>query len=107
MKFVNTIVEDIVRIVMGLLAMGGGFWAIMYEAKLPKAEQNNIILFAGIIFAVIGFLLMPYVFPQVQKIFVFAQPYLQNVPVAGQIFGRRDGDATKQPPTPPSPGAPQ
>ncbi len=87
MKIFNTIVEDVVRIVAGLIAMGGGGWLVMYEAKLPKDQQNTILLIAGLVAFTMGFCLMPYVFTKVKQIVIFVFP--NGIPLPG---GRRASD---------------
>ncbi len=89
MSIINTVVEDIVRILCGLVAMAGGGWAVGYEAKHPPAV--TLILIAGLVAFAIGFCLMPGVFQQVQKIVIFVVPY---IPLVG---GRRAGDPPKAP----------
>lgn len=107
MKVVNTIVQDIVRIIAGLLALAGGFWTVSYVVKHPptppatRGTFDIIVLVAGVVFAVLGFLMMPYVFEQFQRIIVVVFPSGVDLPVVGHLF-RRKGDT---PPAEPPSGA--
>lgn len=94
MKVVNTILEDLVRFVMGLVVMAAGFWAVAYEIKHPPV--SNLVVIAGIVFAAIGFLMNPIVFRQFTTIVLFVAPFAENAPVIGPMFRRK----TDQPPPP-------
>lgn len=110
MKVVNTIIEDLVRVVMGLLAMSGGFWAVAYQLKHPptppatRGAFDIVVLVAGLVFAILGFLMMPYVFENFQKIIIFVFPGGADVPVVGHLFRRKDdrqnGSIAAPPPGP-------
>lgn len=104
MKVVNTIVQDIVRIIAGLVAMSGGYWVVSYELRHPPAAPATrgsfdiVVLIAGLVFAVLGFLMMPYVFEQFQKIIIVVFPSGVDLPVVGHLFRRKD-DVQPAPPT--------
>ncbi len=106
MRFVDHVLQDTVRIITGILAMAAGFWTVAYEMRHPpvppavRGSFDLVVLGAGLVFALLGFLMMPYVFDQFQKIMIFVFPGGADVPVVGHLFRRKDD---KAPATPPSP----
>lgn len=104
MKVVNTIVQDIVRIIAGLIAMAGGYWVVSYVVRHPptppatRGSFDIVVLIAGLVFAVLGFLMMPYVFEQFQRIIVVVFPSGVDLPVVGHLFRRKDDNKDGNPP---------
>jgi hypothetical protein len=93
-------------IVVGLVFMVGGVLLSAYAVEHPPLQK--IELYAGLICAVFGALLLPGILAPTQKVLLFVQPFLQNIPVVGQMFGRRAGDVAPPvvvvpPPKPPTP----
>lgn len=94
MKVVNTILEDVVRFLIGVVVMAGGGWLVAYEAKHPPAV--TLLEIAGLVAFFVGFLMIPGVFGQFRTIVVFIAPYAENAPVIGPMFRRKT-----DPPAPP------
>lgn len=101
MKVVTTILEDVVRLIIGLAAMAAGGWLVAYEAKHPPA--STVLIVAGIVAFGAGLLIIPFVLRQVQTILVVIAPYAANAPVVGPMFRRK----TDVPPDPPAAGEPR
>ncbi len=97
MKVVNTILEDLVRFIVGVVVMVGGGWLVGYEAKHPPA--STLLIIAGLVATFVGFLMIPGVFNQFKVIIIFVAPYAENAPVIGPMFRRKD-DKPQPPPDP-------
>src|SRR4051812_20372527 len=91
MKVVNTILEDLVRFIFGAAVMIGGGWLVGYEAKHPPAP--TLLIIAGLVAVLIGFLMIPGVFGQFRTIIIFITPYAANAPVIGPMFRRKTDTA--------------
>ncbi len=85
----HTVLEDVVRIPIGLLCLAGGGWLVAFQAKHPPANTLLTIIGAG--FAFLGFCAMPFLFPIVKQVVVIVTPF---IPVVG---GKRVGDIPKEP----------
>ncbi len=80
----TTVFEDVVRIPIGLVCLGGGFWEIAYQTKHPPA--NTVLLIMAACFAFLGLCFLPFIFPIVKQTVILVVPYL---PMVG---GKRAGD---------------
>ena len=88
-------VEVAGHIIVGVFLLLGGAAGAAYLLEHPPIIKPLVYLF--VIIALFGALLLPGILVMTKQIVVFVQPYLQNVPVFGQVFGRRDGDVPKAP----------
>lgn len=100
-KLASSFGENLVHVLVGLFFMAGGAWLVAYGVQHPLTaivngvttqQYSKWFLGGGAGAAFFGALMMPTIWPLVQRIFIVVVPYLP------MIGGRRAGDPPAPPP---------
>ncbi len=91
-RVVKEALGSIVLVAVGLAAIAGGSWIV--KTALAHEPHDNKIIYLGVGLAVVGGLVIPGIFPAVQRVYVLVFP--NGLPLIG---GKRATD----PPAPPTP----